>query len=96
MELLKDTHVIDFANFVSQRANRKRVIIEDYFENKESEDYSKNIKDSVVIIFDGIECAILKPKQPVAQKTTISNYKNRNTVKALVSSTSGEMKWILV
>ena len=41
------------------------------------------------VIVDGTECPILKPKQPIAQQTTFSTYKNRNTVKVLVGCTPG-------
>lgn len=41
------------------------------------------------VIFDATECPIKKPKQPLAQQSTFSTYKNRNTVKVLAGSTPG-------
>ncbi|XP_061190649.1 uncharacterized protein LOC133198614 [Saccostrea echinata] len=41
------------------------------------------------IIVDGTKCPIKKPKAPRAQQATFSLYKNRNTIKILVGSTSG-------
>ena len=41
------------------------------------------------VIVDGTECPIMKPKQPVAQQSTYSTYKNKNTVKVLVGCTPG-------
>lgn len=41
------------------------------------------------LIIDGTEIAVKKPKPPIAQQSTFSTYKNRNTVKVLVSSTPG-------
>ena len=40
-------------------------------------------------IIDGTEIAVKKPKPPIAQQSTFSTYKNRNTVKVLVGSTPG-------
>jgi hypothetical protein len=36
---------------------------------------------------DGTECPIKKPKNPLSQQQTFSHYKNKNTVKVLVSAT---------
>ena len=44
---------------------------------------------STRVIVDGTECPIKKPKEPVAQQATFSNYKNRNTVKVLVGTSPG-------
>ncbi|XP_048255705.1 uncharacterized protein LOC124115319 [Haliotis rufescens] len=44
---------------------------------------------STRIIIDGTECPIQKPKRPIAQQSTYSTYKNRNTIKILVGSTPG-------
>ncbi|XP_048733958.1 uncharacterized protein LOC125650059 [Ostrea edulis] len=41
------------------------------------------------LIIDGTEIAVKKPKPPIAQQSTFSTYKNRNTVKVLVGSTPG-------
>jgi hypothetical protein len=41
------------------------------------------------IIIDGTECPIQKPKLPVAQQSSYSTYKNRNTIKILVGATPG-------
>lgn len=41
------------------------------------------------LIIDGTEIAVKKPKPPIAQQTTFSTYKNRNTMKVLVGSTPG-------
>ena len=43
------------------------------------------------VIFDGTECPIKKPKLPIAQQSTFSTYKNRNTVKVLVGATPAGM-----
>ena len=40
-------------------------------------------------IIDGTECPVKKPKSPVAQQSTFSTYKNRNTVKILAGCTPG-------
>ena len=42
-------------------------------------------------IVDGTECPIKKPKNPTEQQQTFSHYKNKNTVKVLVSATPGGM-----
>jgi hypothetical protein len=42
-------------------------------------------------LVDGTECPIKKPKNPLSQQQTFSFYKNKNTVKVLVSSTPGGM-----
>ncbi|XP_050415275.1 uncharacterized protein LOC126829417 [Patella vulgata] len=44
---------------------------------------------STRIIVDGTECPIKKPRPPIAQQSTYSTYKNRNTVKVLVGCTPG-------
>lgn len=44
---------------------------------------------STRLIIDGTECPVMKPKSPIAQQSTFSTYKNRNTVKLLVGSTPG-------
>ena len=44
---------------------------------------------STRVIVDGTEFPIKKPKEPVAQQATFSNYKNRNTVKVLVGTSPG-------
>ncbi|XP_076109162.1 uncharacterized protein LOC143078039 [Mytilus galloprovincialis] len=41
------------------------------------------------IIIDGTECPIRKPRSPIAQQSTFSTYKNRNTIKILVGATPG-------
>jgi hypothetical protein len=41
------------------------------------------------LVFDCTEVPITKPTQPVAQYDTFSSYKNRNTVKVLVSISPG-------
>ncbi|KAL5011040.1 hypothetical protein ScPMuIL_013345 [Solemya velum] len=41
------------------------------------------------VIIDGTECPVMKPKPPVAQQSTYSTYKNRNTIKVLVGCTPG-------
>ena len=46
---------------------------------------------STRVIIDGTECPIQKPKFPIAQQSTYSTYKNRNTVKVLVGVTPGGM-----
>ena len=43
------------------------------------------------IILDTTECPIQKPSAPVAQQSTFSSYKNRNTVKVAVGITPGGM-----
>jgi hypothetical protein len=44
---------------------------------------------STRIIIDGTECPIKKPKTPVAQQSSFSTYKNRNTLKVLAGMTPG-------
>ncbi|CAC5417615.1 unnamed protein product [Mytilus coruscus] len=44
---------------------------------------------STRIIIDGTECPVMKPKSPIAQQSTFSTYKNRNTIKLLVGATPG-------
>lgn len=41
------------------------------------------------VIVDGTECPVSKPKAPLAQQSTFSTYKNRNTVKVMVGATPG-------
>ncbi|XP_033739899.1 uncharacterized protein LOC117327155 [Pecten maximus] len=41
------------------------------------------------VIVDGTECPVKKPRPPVAQQSTYSTYKNRNTIKVLVGTTPG-------
>lgn len=41
------------------------------------------------LIIDGTEIAVKKPKPPITQQSTLSTYKNKNTVKVLVGSTPG-------
>ena len=41
------------------------------------------------LVIDGTEIPIQKPSNPIAQRSTFSSYKNRNTVKVLVGSTPG-------
>ena len=41
------------------------------------------------VIVDGTESPIMKPKQPVAQQSTFSTYKNKNTMKVLVGCIPG-------
>ncbi|XP_062586703.1 uncharacterized protein LOC134248310 [Saccostrea cucullata] len=41
------------------------------------------------VIVDGTECPVKKPKPPIAQQSTFSTYKNRNTIKVLAGATSG-------
>jgi len=41
------------------------------------------------VILDGTECPIKKPGRPTAQQSTFSTYKNRNTMKVIVSATPG-------
>ena len=43
------------------------------------------------LIVDAIECPINKPSQPVAQQATFSSYKNRNTLKAVVGCSPGDL-----
>ena len=52
------------------------------------DDYVKKFPRTRVII-DGMECPIMKPKNPRAQQATFSSYKNRNTLKVLVGSSPG-------
>ncbi|CAC5377339.1 unnamed protein product [Mytilus coruscus] len=44
---------------------------------------------STRIIIDGTECPVMKPKSPIAQQSTFSTYKNRNTIKLLIGATPG-------
>ncbi|XP_056001088.1 uncharacterized protein LOC125656863 [Ostrea edulis] len=44
---------------------------------------------STRVIIGGTECPIKKPKPPVAQQSTFSTYKNRNTIKVLAGATPG-------
>ena len=44
---------------------------------------------STRVILDGTECPIQKPSQPLAQQTTFSSYKNRNTLKTVIGFTPG-------
>jgi len=44
---------------------------------------------STRVILDGMECPIKKPACPLAQQTTFSTYKNRNTLKVVVGSSPG-------
>lgn len=41
------------------------------------------------VIVDGTEIPVQKPKLPIAQQSTFSSYKNRNTVKVLVGCSPG-------
>jgi len=41
------------------------------------------------VIIDGTECPIQKPSLPVAQQSTYSTYKHRNTAEVLIGVTSG-------
>lgn len=41
------------------------------------------------VIVDGTECPVKKPKSAIAQQSTFSSYKNRNTVKTLIGATPG-------
>ena len=41
------------------------------------------------LIVDGTECPINKPIQPIAQQSTFSSYKNRNTIKVVVGCSPG-------
>lgn len=41
------------------------------------------------VILDGAECPVKKPKQALAQQSTFSTYKNRNTVKTVVGGSPG-------
>lgn len=41
------------------------------------------------VIVDGTECPVKKPKPPIAQQSTFSTYKNRNTIKVLAGATPG-------
>ena len=43
------------------------------------------------VILDGTEIPVQKPANPLAQQDTFSTYKNRNTMKAVVGSTPGEL-----
>jgi hypothetical protein len=43
------------------------------------------------VIIDGTECPVKKPALPLAQQSTFSSYKNRNTVKVLVGATPSGM-----
>jgi len=52
------------------------------------DDYVKKFPRTRVII-DGMECPIMKPKNPHAQQATFSSYKNCNTLKVVVGSSPG-------
>jgi hypothetical protein len=52
------------------------------------QDFAKKFPSTRLII-DGTECSIVKPKNPIAQQATFSTYKNKNTLKALISATPG-------
>ena len=52
------------------------------------QDFKRQFPTTRVII-DGTECPIKKPKSPIAQQSTFSTYKNRNTIKLLVGATPG-------
>jgi len=52
------------------------------------DDYVKKFPKTRIII-DGMECPIMKPRNPRAQQATFSSYKNRNTLKVLVGSSPG-------
>ena len=41
------------------------------------------------VVVDGTECPMMKPKEPIAQQSTYSTYKNRNTMKVLVGVSPG-------
>lgn len=50
---------------------------------------------STRVIVDGTECPVNKPSLPLAQQSTFSTYKNRNTVKVLVGATpSGLVSYV--
>lgn len=49
----------------------------------------KALFPSTRVIVDGLECPIKKPKDAISQQVTFSQYKNRNTVKALVGASPG-------
>lgn len=51
-------------------------------------DFAKKFPATRCIV-DGMECPIVKPKNPRAQQATFSTYKNRNTLKVLVSASPG-------
>ena len=41
------------------------------------------------VIIDATECPVKRPRLPVAQQSTFSSYKNRNTVKSVIGATPG-------
>ncbi len=41
------------------------------------------------MIIDGLECPVKKPKNAVSRQVTFSQYKNRNTIKAVVGASPG-------
>ncbi len=49
----------------------------------------KTVFPSTRVIIDGLECPIKKPKDAITQQVTFSQYKNRNTAKAVVGSSPG-------
>lgn len=51
-------------------------------------DFGKKFPSTRVIL-DGMECPIKKPACPLAQQTSFSSYKNRNTLKVVVGSSPG-------
>lgn len=66
----------------------------DWWPSKELVHYfsPNSFKDSYPntrVIIDGTEFPIQKPKMPVAQQSTFSTYKNRNTMKTLVGASPG-------
>lgn len=55
----------------------------------------RNKFPSTRVIVDGTECPVKKPALPLAQQSTFSTYKNRNTVKVLVGATpSGLISYV--
>ena len=52
------------------------------------QDFKRQFPTTRVTI-DGTECPVKKPKSPIAQQSTFSTYKNRNTIKLLVGATPG-------
>lgn len=52
------------------------------------QDFKRQFPTTRVII-DGTECPVKKPKSPIAQQSTFSTNKTRNTIKLLVGATPG-------
>lgn len=81
--------VITWINFMYRQWNELNILPSRALTSFFMPDDFQNKFPSTRVIIDGMECAIKKPKNPLAQQATFSTYKNRNTLKVVVGSTPG-------